>query len=94
MQHLPNYFGHKLFWTPALCGNLPFRFLFLIVLQIVCFIQSAIVWFSDESDDEDGRPSRRRRLGERAAEGADEDEDDVRCHHFNCLVNVAMYKGK
>jgi len=35
--------------------------------------------WTDESDDEDeGRPSRRRRLGERAAQGADDDEEVCR----------------
>ncbi len=30
--------------------------------------------FADESDDEDERPSRRRRIAERAAEGAEDEE--------------------
>ena len=38
-----------------------------------------IMFWTDESDDEEGRPSRRRRLGERAAEGADDDEDVCHC---------------
>lgn len=39
------------------------------------WVNESCIWLTDESDDEDERPSRRRRLGERAAEGADEDED-------------------
>jgi len=39
-------------------------------------IEVIYVWCTDESDEEDeARPSRRRRLGERAAEGADDDEE-------------------
>lgn len=47
----------------------------------MCLICSA-----EESDDDEDRPSRRRRLGERAAEGMEQDGDEV-THDFQLSLN-------
>jgi len=50
--------------------------LFFGIPSVSDYSEPCVCVLTDESDEEDeGRPSRRRRLGERAAEGADDDEE-------------------
>lgn len=44
----------------------------------------------DESDDEDGRPARKRRMAEKAAEGLGDEDEEVRMLHTLACTSCSI----